>query len=162
MKANDPIPAEEKGKMLGTLAFMSIRCHDGKKATFMDDIECFVYTLMFLAAGTLPWMQIHVKTSADYHRIRLMKEKLDKDWFKRHNVPIEIFEILQITRSNDTKIDYLNIKFKLLAALKAIGEKNDFDFDWCSKNSLDNSPDKMDDKVRINQANQLNQKIIAS
>jgi len=43
---------------------------------------------MYLATGNLPWMQIHIKSSADYHRVKIMKEKLDKDWFKKHNVPI--------------------------------------------------------------------------
>lgn len=73
IKASDPLPSEEKGKMIGTLGFMSVRCHEGKKANYYDDLESFVYTLVYLAIGILPWMNINVKTAADYHRIRVMK-----------------------------------------------------------------------------------------
>lgn len=73
IKNSAPVLAEEKNKMIGTLGFMSLRCHEGKKATYHDDIESFVYTLLYMILGQLPWMQIHVKSVADYHRIRIMK-----------------------------------------------------------------------------------------
>lgn len=52
---------------------MSLKCHEGKKAEYLDDIESFVYSLVYMAVGVLPWMHIDVKTVADYHRIRIMK-----------------------------------------------------------------------------------------
>lgn len=59
--------------MIGTLGFMSLRCHDGKKAAFLDDIESFVYTLVYMIMGTLPWMHINVQSVADYQRIKILK-----------------------------------------------------------------------------------------
>jgi serine/threonine protein kinase len=73
VKANAPIPVEEKNKVVGTLGFMSLRAHESKKATYWDDIECLIYTLVFLLEGTLPWMQIHAKNMADYNRVKILK-----------------------------------------------------------------------------------------
>lgn len=38
IKNSAPVLTEEKGKMIGTLGYMSMRCHEGKKATYYDDI----------------------------------------------------------------------------------------------------------------------------
>jgi len=38
VKKKDPIHSDEKGKMMGTMAYMSLRIHEGKKASYVDDI----------------------------------------------------------------------------------------------------------------------------
>ena len=38
IKSNAPQLSDQKGKMVGTLGYMSVRCHEGKKSNFYDDI----------------------------------------------------------------------------------------------------------------------------
>lgn len=59
--------------MIGTLAYMSCRCHDGKPQSPLDDMESFIYSLMYMIKGDLPWMKINIQSPADYHKIKLMK-----------------------------------------------------------------------------------------
>lgn len=122
IKDEDSVPNYEKGKVIGTLAYMSLREHQGKKANYFDDIESFVYTLVYLMQGTLPWMHIVVSNIADTNKIKAMKSRLDKQWFIKNKIPIELSEILEIAKNKKDlpTIDYLNIKYKLLSALKGI------------------------------------------
>jgi hypothetical protein len=52
------MPKEEKGKVIGTLGFMSCKSHEGKEQGPADDLESLIYTLLYLAEGTLPWLSI--------------------------------------------------------------------------------------------------------
>lgn len=47
------------GRLNGTVLFASINAHRGHEAAERDDVESLVYTMIFLATRTLPWM--HVK-----------------------------------------------------------------------------------------------------
>ena len=80
-KINEPLLPEEKGKVIGTLGYMSIRSHEGKQTGILDDLESFVYTLMCLIHGSLPWMKINVQSKNDFSKIKAMKESLSKKWF---------------------------------------------------------------------------------
>lgn len=62
--------------MIGTLGYMSIRSHEGKSLTTLDDIESFLYSLIYMIKGDLPWMRMNIQSKADYHKIKIMKEKL--------------------------------------------------------------------------------------
>jgi hypothetical protein len=115
---------------VGTLGFMSCRAHEGKNLGPADDIECLIYTLLYLAEGSLPWLKLQVRTTADFHKILLAKRGLSKRSFKNSEISEELFRILdhvQKLKPSD-KIDYLKIKFRLLECLKEIGETNDFAF----------------------------------
>lgn len=90
-KISSPTPQDEKNKIIGTLAYMSCRVHEGKDAGVLDDMESFVYTLVYLLTGTLPWMSIPVRDVADYHRIKIAKEKLNETWFVKNKIPIELY-----------------------------------------------------------------------
>lgn len=91
---------------------------------------------------------------------------MDKNWFKRNEIPLKIYEILEISRNGDTKekIDYLNIKYKLISCLHELNFQNDFNFDWCGKLKIaheDDSPRKRtEEKKQLNLLNQSNQKIV--
>ena len=81
------IPKEEKGKVVGTLGFMSCRGHEGKPQGPADDIECMLYTLLYLAEGTLPWVKLKVQSPADFHKIFLAKKSIAKKQFKNQSIP---------------------------------------------------------------------------
>lgn len=76
------MPKEEKGKVVGTLGFMSCRAHEGKQQGPSDDVESLIYTLIYLAEGTLPWLKLKVQNPADFHKILLMKRDLPKKYSK--------------------------------------------------------------------------------
>lgn len=116
-------PQEEKGKVVGTLGFMSCRAHEGKDLGPADDIESLIYTLLYLAEGSLPWLKLQVRTTADFHKILLAKRGLSKRSFKNPTIPEELLLVLdkmQRTKATE-KIDYLKVKFQLLECLKQIG-----------------------------------------
>lgn len=73
---------------------MSCRAHEGKDQFPSDDIESLIYTLLFLAEGTLPWLKLQIRTSADFHKILLAKRGLTRKSFKNQNIPNELFKIL--------------------------------------------------------------------
>jgi hypothetical protein len=102
---------------------MSCRAHEAKDLGPADDIESLIYTLLYLAEGTLPWLKLQVRSPADFHKILLAKRGLSKRSFKNPNIPEELFLILdQIQRTKASeKVDYLKIKFRLLECLKQIG-----------------------------------------
>lgn len=114
------IPKEEKGRIVGTLGFMSCRAHEGKPQVPGDDIESMIYTILYLAEGTLPWLKIKVHSPPDFHKIFLMKKGLTKKLFKNQNIPTELFEVLATVQNSKAseKVDYLKIKYKLLDALQ--------------------------------------------
>lgn len=115
---------------------MSCNNHEGKEPGILDDIESFVYTIVYLINGTLPWMSINIQSPADYHRILLMKQKLNKSWFAKCGIPIELYEILELAKNSkrNAKFDYLKIKYKLMNGLAVLGTENDFEFDWSKRN----------------------------
>ena len=117
-RIGDPHPPEEKGKMVGTLAFMSCASHEGKLAGPADDLESFVYTILYLINGNLPWLSLKITGPKDMHKVLLMKSNLSQSSVKR--APKELFEILRYVRSLKRKDepDYLKIKYKLIEALK--------------------------------------------
>ena len=85
---------------MGTLGFMSCRAHEGKIQYPFDDIECLIYSLLFLAEGTLPWHKLNIQGTKDFHKILMMKKGLTLKSFKNVNIPQEFFEILQWTQNS--------------------------------------------------------------
>lgn len=42
----------------GTMNYMSVRCHEGKKLSRKDDLESIVYIIVIMCNGYLPWHTI--------------------------------------------------------------------------------------------------------
>jgi len=49
----------------GTINYASIRAHKGEFQHYADDLESILYIMLFMASGTLPWMNIGVKNSIE-------------------------------------------------------------------------------------------------
>ena len=73
---------------------MSCRCHEGKDQFFNDTTTTQIYTLLYLAEGSLPWLKLQIRTPADFHKILLSKRGLNKKSFKNQKIPEELFDIL--------------------------------------------------------------------
>ena len=50
------IPYRADKELAGTPRYASIGAHEGEEQTRRDDLESFVYMMVFLATGTLPWV----------------------------------------------------------------------------------------------------------
>ncbi len=49
----------------GTVNYASIRAHKGENQEYSDDLESILYIMLYMATGTLPWMNIGVKHSVE-------------------------------------------------------------------------------------------------
>lgn len=66
---------------------MSCRAHEAKPLGPADDIEAMLYTLLYLAEGSLPWMKLKIQSPADFHRILMAKKSISKKGFKNQKIP---------------------------------------------------------------------------
>lgn len=152
-KIGSEMPKEEKGRVIGTIGFMSCRCHEGIDQGPADDIESLVYTLLYLMEGTLPWLKLQIRHQSDIGKVNAMKKSLSHSMFLNAKIPPELFEILKEIRSN-RKVDYLRVKYLLLESLKRIKEQNDFLFDWCNRSRSKSKREKKADSPLKRKNNQ--------
>jgi hypothetical protein len=52
-----------------------------------------MYSLIYLAEGTLPWLKLKIQNQADMHKILLLKKSLNKKLLKQ-NIPNQLFYII--------------------------------------------------------------------
>lgn len=79
-----------------------------------------LYTLLYLAEGSLPWVKLKIQSPVDFHKILLAKKSLAKKQFKNQSIPHELFDLITMmqTMKPTEKVDYLKVKYKLLESLK--------------------------------------------
>jgi serine/threonine protein kinase len=68
------IPFRENRKLTGTARYASINTHLGMEQSRRDDLESIGYIIVYLLKGTLPWMNLKVRTRGDKFR-RIMEVK---------------------------------------------------------------------------------------
>ncbi|CAG9325680.1 unnamed protein product [Blepharisma stoltei] len=63
--------------VMGTLRFLSINTHHGIEQSRRDDLESFVYLMIYLIKGKLPWQKLNCKTKVEmFQRVCQMKENM--------------------------------------------------------------------------------------
>lgn len=67
------IPFRENKALTGTARYASINTHLGYEQSRRDDLEGLAYVLVYLAKGTLPWMNLPCNNKND--KYVLIKEK---------------------------------------------------------------------------------------
>lgn len=101
----------------GTLAFMSMNTHLGLRPSPRDDLMSFLYSLIYMANGCLPWSPVLAASPDVFHASRSilqMKQEIPLH-FLCQGLPVEIFRLAyMIARLRiDQKPDYDEF-FKLL------------------------------------------------
>ena len=131
-KKHEHIPFKEGiQNIIGTERYCSIYTHLGKEQSRRDDIESFVYVMIYLLKGKLPWMGIRAKTK---------REKVDKIKEKKLTVTCkelcddyeEVWELLNYAREMryEEEPDYKMIKNTILEMLDQRDIKVDNVFEW--------------------------------
>ena len=131
-KKHEHIPFKEGiQNIIGTERYCSIYTHLGKEQSRRDDIESFVYVMIYLLKGKLPWMGIRAKTK---------REKVDKIKEKKLTVTCkelcddyeEVWELLNYAREMryEEEPDYKMIKNTILEMLDQRDIKEDNVIEW--------------------------------
>lgn len=85
IKKNKHISFKSNKNLLGTAIFASINNHRGQELSRRDDLESFIYTLLYCAKGYLPWEKNINKlniSNTEYNNLILKeKENFDIDLF---------------------------------------------------------------------------------
>lgn len=128
------IEREEGKSAVGTMRFASINTQNGIVQSRRDDVESIGYILLYFYLRKLPWQGLKIKNKEElYKRIKEEKEKVDySEMGMREELANPIFNMIE----NSQKLQfYQNPDYDVHIetfknALKTMGEKNDFRFDW--------------------------------
>lgn len=140
--------AYKEGKSLtGTARYTSLNTHLGIEQARRDDIETFIYIIIYLLKGNLPWQGIKAKNSKEkYEKIKNMKlEYKVEDLCKE--LPIQIKELLQYARNMTfkEKPNYEYIRNKLNEIKNEMNIEYDGIYDWEVDN--EKNEEKKDERI---------------
>ena len=121
----------------GSLRYLSINGNKGYEQSRRDDLESLGYMLIYLATGSLPWLEaedLQLNVVKKYIFIYKIKNSLTSKKLCK-GLPEEIAKYLDYCRGllfeEDPDYNYLRSLFE--AILTRIGQKNDLRFRWISK-----------------------------
>ena len=77
----------------GTPRYASIRVHEGHEATCRDDVESWIYTVLFLYIGELPWQGLKKENNIGI----LESKKTSMIWFAKRLPDTRIVDLLEKT-----------------------------------------------------------------
>ena len=126
------IPYKDNKSLTGTARYASINSHLGYELSRRDDIESFIYNLLYLIKGGLPWqgVQTNVKDPC-YKQILDLKMNLPPEELCKH-LPYEFEVLIRYSRSLrfEEKPDYNFIMKSLIDIAKKEQCSLDNVFPW--------------------------------
>ena len=95
---NEHMEMRKTNAMIGTPNFASLNAHQLLELSRRDDLESFVYTLLFLSFGNLPWTY-----QPNTSREEMMKQKIELVENQTPDIPSILIEILKCVRNLEFK-----------------------------------------------------------
>ena len=146
IKDGEHIKEEKVENIVGNRDFISINVHNYIQPSRRDDIESFVYNLIYFMKGELPWSDI-------YHTEDIKSKKISTSLDELcDGLPEEFKEILKYARNMkfEERPDYEYIK----GLLQKVIEKNNIDinavkYDWVIKGVESKEKDESTDEEEI-------------
>lgn len=93
------IPLLEKKGLIGTARYASINAHNGMELSRRDDLESWIYVLVYLANGKLPWQNIAGESKdLKYSNILKIKESIIEETLCE-GLPLELTICLKYIKS---------------------------------------------------------------
>ena len=129
------LPMQKTGGITGTPRFASINALKELTQSRRDDLESLGYVLIYIAKGTLPWADIKSDDKRGlYNRILEVKMETTPEELCQ-GLPIQFEEYIKYVKglSYEQEPDYKYLKNLFLMALKNIGGKMDYCYDWDSR-----------------------------
>jgi len=116
------------GRMVGTARFASVNAHRMREQSFADDMESFLYMLVYLHEGKLPWQGMGER-NAPFELIRKSKESVNPAILFR-SFPAAVKDILKDCRASRIRPPYKRYMTIFRSHLTKLGEVMDWQFDW--------------------------------
>ncbi|CAD8211376.1 unnamed protein product [Paramecium octaurelia] len=130
----DHIQYIKKAGLIGTARYASISAHDEMEQGRKDDLESIGYVLIYLASGTLPWMNLQIEQKdLKYAKIHHMKKTIKPDVLCA-KLPRCFTKFMQDVRGYEFKQqpNYQLLKSYFSEELEQIQKerKGQFQYDW--------------------------------
>lgn len=126
-------PPGKTNELVGTVRYMSVNAHLGKRQSRRDDLESLGYVfLYFLKGGHLPWSEVSL-ADFDQHNNRLCAMKRSLDVSRALQGQPEVFaHFLQYARAlrYDEKPDYQRLRYRFRRYFKQTNTVDDGLYDW--------------------------------
>lgn len=132
------IPPKQGKALAGTARYASLNAHLGNEQGRRDDLESFVYCLVFFLKGRLPWQGLPGASKKEkYNNICEMKQKISIRELCE-GLPIIFSKILHYIKglSFEEMPSYLYLKNLFVSAMREYKIVNDGNFDWIIKKNL--------------------------
>ncbi|CAK61790.1 unnamed protein product (macronuclear) [Paramecium tetraurelia] len=140
------IPFKENKPLTGTARYASINTHLGYEQSRRDDLEGLAYVLVYLAKGTLPWMNLACNNKND--KYVLIKEKKIKTTTEQlcSGLPEEMTQYLNYVKKLkfEEKPDYNYLRNLFKQALQRQNLQLDYIYDWTKPEKKRQENDQVD------------------
>jgi casein kinase 1 len=135
-KTLDHIPMKTGKSLTGTARYASIFTHQGIEQSRRDDIESIFYVLAYFLIGSLPWQGMPATTKTEKYNKIMEKKKIALSDSTYHDLPVEIFNVLNYARSLkfEDKPDYVYLKGLVRELMRKEEVCLDFIYDWTVRN----------------------------
>ena len=126
------IPYKDNKSITGTIRFISIYTHLGIEQSRRDDLECFIYTLIYLIKGKLPWQGLKSKNKEEKCQKILEKKINISNSILCQGLPKNFENILNYSRSlffeEIPDYDYIRNELKSMFLYQSNLNQNKKDF----------------------------------
>ena len=128
--------------IIGTVRYISMNTHQGLEQSRRDDLESFIYIIIYFMKGELPWQNIKYKSKEEkYNKIfEIKKKSTEKGGELCNGLPSEMQTILDYVLGLEftEKPNYSMLKNAFEIILSKLNYFNDLQFDWYNLEFLKN------------------------